>query len=101
MLMGYKTLIQPILLYGSDVWGHSKIMCDSIDKVCLFFIRCILRVKPTTSKLICYGELGIVPPSSLAQSNAMNFYLRVKNMNNSCLERKLFDDLMTWVLLIM
>ena len=93
MVKAYQTLIQPILLYGSDIWGSSKAMCDSIDKVCLFFIRCILRVKPSTSKLMCFGELGIIPPSSLARINVLNFYLRIQKLCSYTLERIVLDDL--------
>ena len=93
MVSAYKTLVQPILLYGSDVWGTSKSMCNSIDKVCLFFIRCILRVKRATSKLMCFGELGIIPPSVLAKINVLNFYLRLKEMNSNSLESVILDEL--------
>ena len=93
MVSAYKTLVQPILLYGSDVWGTSKSMCNSIDKVCLFFIRCILRVKRSTSKLMCFGELGIIPPSVLAKINVLNFYLRLKEMNSNSLESVILDEL--------
>ena len=93
MVQAYKTLIQPILLYGSDVWGISKHMCEEIDKVCLFFIRCILRVKQSTCRSICFGELGIVPPSVLAKINVLTFHLRVNHMSTNSLEKVVFDDL--------
>ena len=93
LVKAYETLVKPILLYGSDIWGSSKAMCDSIDKVCLFFIRCILRVKSSTSKLMCFGELGLIPPSILAKINLINFYIRLKHFSSSSLERIILDDL--------
>ena len=57
MIKIYTTLIQPILLYGSDVWGNTKGGGECIDKVCLFFLRCILKVKKSTSKLMVYGRV--------------------------------------------
>ena len=96
MVQAYKTLVQPILLYGSDNWGISKTMCESIDKVCLFFIRCILRVKTSTSRLMCFGELGITPPSILAKINVLNFHLRLKQLNSHSLERVVLDDLLEY-----
>ena len=97
MVQAYKTLIQPILLYGSDIWGVSKYMCEAIDKVCLFFIRCILRVKPSTSRLMCFGELGIVPPSVLAKINVLNSHLRLKQMSNNSLESIVLQELYDFV----
>ena len=97
MVQAYKTLIQPILLYGSDIWGISRHMCDAIDKVCLFFIRCILRVKPSTSKLMCFGELGIIPPSVLAKINVLNAHLRLRQMNDNSLESIVLQELYDFV----
>ena len=94
LVQAYKVLIQPILLYGSDIWGLSKVMCDSIDKVCLFFIRCVLRVKISTSKLMCYGELGITPPSILAKNNCLSFHLRLRQLCPSNLENIALLDLL-------
>ena len=94
LVQAYTVLIQPILLYGSDVWGYSKSMCDSIDRVCLFFIRCILRVKTSTSRLMCYGELGITPPSLLARANFLSFHLRLRQTSASNLEKISLLDLM-------
>ena len=93
LVQAYRTLIQPILLYGSDVWGFSRNMCESIDKVCLFFLRCILRVKSSTSNLMCFGELGIIPPSILAKINLLNFHLRLKDMSLNSLEKAVIDDM--------
>ena len=93
MVQAYKTLIQPILLYGSDVWGISKHMCEEIDKVCLFFIRCVLRVKQSTSRSMCFGELGIIPPSVLAKINVLTFHLRVTHMSSNVLEKIVVDEL--------
>ena len=93
MIKAYKVLIEPILLYGSDVWASSKHMLDSIDKVCLFFIRYILRVKPTTSNLMCFGEVGIIPPSVIAKTNFLNFYIRVKQAHPNSLENIALKEL--------
>ena len=71
-------------------------MCESIDKVCLFFIRCILRVKTSTSRLMCFGELGITPPSILAKINVLSFHLRLKQLNSHSLESVVLDDLLEY-----
>ena len=96
MLKAFTTLIQPILVYGSDIWGCSNEGGEIIDKVCLWFIRCILRVKQSTNKLMCYGDIGLIPPSIRAHINVILFHVRVFNMcnsNESNLVKTLHDDL--------
>ena len=51
----FDAVIKPILIYGSDVWGHNKSGTSMIDKVMLRFSRCVLNVKATTSNVMVYG----------------------------------------------
>ena len=105
LIHSYNTLIKPILLYGSDVWGSSKNGWATIDKACLWFIRCILSVKSTTSKLMSFGEVGVVAPSILCQINVLTYYVRVMNMENDRIAKIVFNELVrlndvgfnTWV----
>ena len=48
------------------MFGEHLRLCVSQLK-CLFFIRCVLRVKSSTPRLLCFGELGIIYPSILAK----------------------------------
>ena len=41
----FDAVIKPILMYGSDVWGHNKSGTSMIDKVMLRFSRCVLNTK--------------------------------------------------------
>ena len=66
MLNYFDTLIKPILIYGSDVWGIKSKLWGDTDKVFLQYARCILRVKATTSNIITVGENGRLPPSTRA-----------------------------------
>ena len=93
MLKAYSTLIQPILLYGSDVWGHSKNGGECIDKTCLFFLRCILKVKKSTSNIMCFGELGVIPPSILAKTNSIIHHLRLTSLSQNDIVKQLFNEL--------
>ena len=74
----FKTLIQPILLYGSDVWGCNHANTHALDKVLFEYLRCTLKVKMTTSNLITIGEFGVVPPSLLAKINVIIFCIRLQ-----------------------
>ena len=51
MLHLYQTMIQPVLTYGSDVKGVTKIGPTEVDKVFDWILRLILRVKLNTSKI--------------------------------------------------
>ena len=44
--------IQPILLYGSEIWGVRKIGCTAIDRVFFSFMKHTLYVKQSTSNII-------------------------------------------------
>ena len=70
----FETLIRPILLYGSDVWGISSCNNDAIDKVFYQFIRCILQVKATTSNVMVIGESGQLPPSVFSHINVLSIW---------------------------
>ena len=55
----FDSLVAPILLYGSEVWGVGK--NDNIEKVHLQFLKRILGVRVTTPNCLVYGELGRYP----------------------------------------
>ena len=69
------TLIRPILNYGSNVWGLSRTGLESLDKVFLNYVRCILCIKATTCNAIVYGECGRYPPSVTCHVNVLCFYI--------------------------
>ena len=52
----YRSLVQPIMLYGSDVWGKSASVYASNDKLFNWFLWCTLGVKSSTSNLVTVGE---------------------------------------------
>ena len=52
----FDTLIKPILLYGSEMYGSS--MSKDIEQVHVNFIKKILGVKPSTNNCVIYVETG-------------------------------------------
>ena len=44
MIYLFQSLIKPVLVYGSDVWGVKTNATKSMDKVLLWYTRTILRV---------------------------------------------------------
>ena len=59
----FDSLVQPILMYGSEIWGFHK--ADDVEKVHVRFLKQILGVRLQTSNLAVYGELGRFPLSIL------------------------------------
>ena len=49
-------MVEPILLYGSEIWGYENIKI--IEQVHLQFCKRILKVRTTTPTFMVYGELS-------------------------------------------
>ena len=69
----FKTLIEPILLYGCETWTLSKRMEKRLDGV---YTRLLMRVKHLSwkqhpTKIIIYGDLP--PVSSIVRSKRVQF----------------------------
>ena len=88
----FHSLIQPILTYGSDVWGVSKSGREAVDKVLLWYLRMVLNVKATTSNSITLGECGVIPTSVTCIVNAIVFFQRLKLMPESNIVNMAFRE---------
>ena len=101
----FDSLVRPILLYGSDVWGHSCKSSKTIDKMLHWFIRCALKVKSTTSNVIVVSESGQIPPSVYSHINVLCYLERLQHLKPDMLVKQVFLDLLrlhncghnTWV----
>ena len=51
----FDTLVVPIILYGSEVWGAYNI--KEVDKLHIKFCKLILGVRPQTSNVAVFGDL--------------------------------------------
>ena len=49
-------MVEPILLYGSEIWGYENIKI--IEQVHFQFCKRILKVRTTTPTFMVYGELS-------------------------------------------
>ena len=62
MLDAFNSLVKPILLFSSEIWGHdSKEDSGQIEKTFSRFCKHTLGVHRTTTNLAIYGELGVYP----------------------------------------
>ena len=71
----FDSLVTPILLYGSEVWGVQGFDC--IDKVHIKFLKMLLGVRPQTPNYAVYGELGRFPLSVISKERAVKFWLKL------------------------
>ena len=64
----FDSLVTPILLYGSEVWGVYDYSC--VDKIHIKFCKIILGVRAQTTNYAVYGELGRYPLAIIAKERA-------------------------------
>ena len=62
MIYLFECCVQPILTYGSDVWGANSTGRDAADKMLLWFLRLVLHVKSSTSNVITLELFCKTPP---------------------------------------
>ena len=93
MFYMFEAMIEPILMYGSDVWGINSIIGDKSDKIMFSFIRNILHVKITTSNEISIGESGLIPVSVNANVNSLKYFVRRYNLPNNMPVKLVFNEL--------
>ncbi|MCG7875093.1 MAG: reverse transcriptase family protein [Candidatus Thiodiazotropha endolucinida] len=77
----FDSLISPILLYASEVWGIYGY--DHIDKVHIKFCKKLLGVRTQTPNYAVYGDLGRFPLSVIAKERSVKYWLRILTNKNS------------------
>ena len=83
----FESLVEPILLYGSEVWGFEN-TC-SLEKMHLQFCKKILQVRETTPSYMIYGELGCYPLSIKIKLRIISYWNRLISNENK-LSSKLY-----------
>ena len=69
----FDSMVEGILLYGSEVWGFEDMYL--IEKIHLKFCKSILRVRNTTAKFMVYGELERFPLELRVKLRMISFWL--------------------------
>lgn len=77
----FNTKIQPIILYGSEVWG--VYIQDEIERVHTFALKRFLQVSVHSSNTILYGETGRHPLSINAKVNSIRYWTKLQNLPDS------------------
>ena len=59
MLKHFNVLVEPVVLYGAEVWGSEK--CDILERLQLRFFKYVLSVNKLTSSMMVYGNWVQLP----------------------------------------
>ena len=92
MIYLFECCVQPILTYGSDVWGANNAGRDAVDKILLWFLRLVLHVKSSTSNVITLGKFGKIPPGVSCEINCILYFLRLRSLSESTITNIMFQE---------
>ena len=88
----FDSLVEPILLYGSEIWGYENLQI--IEKVHLQFCKQIFNVKKSTPNVMVYGELGRIPLEIQVKLRMVSFWSKLvydENKLSSILYKLIFS----------
>ena len=71
----FDEAIEPILLYGSEIWGHEDIKI--IESVHLKYCKYVLKLKKSTPSMMVYGETGRFPLIIALKCRMVNFWAKL------------------------
>lgn len=72
----FESMVMPILLYGSEVWGFHK--APDTERVYLKFLKQILNVRQQTPSAAVYGELGLFPLYVIRKIRILKYWFKLK-----------------------
>lgn len=75
----FDAQIQPVLQYGSELWGLDK-AAHQCEKVHLFALKKFLNVEKRTPNDLVYGELNRYPILINSAMNCIRYWLRIVQM---------------------
>jgi hypothetical protein len=73
----FDSMIEPILLYGSEVWGYENLKL--LEQIHFKFCKRILKVRNTTPNFIVYGELGRFPLEIRVKLRMISYWCKLVN----------------------
>ena len=89
----FDAQIQPMLLYGSEVWGIEE--CQTIEKVHLFALKRFLNVADRTPNIMVYGDTGRFPLYINAHVRSVKYWLKILRMEESRLPRRVYNMMLS------
>ena len=89
----FDSLITPILLYGSEIWGIYNY--KDVDRLHIKFCKYLLGVKPQTSNVAVLGELGRVSLNVKAKERSLTYWTKIMKNTDSPIYNSFIDQMQT------
>ena len=84
----FDAQIQPIVLYGSEIWGLQRV--DVIEKVHTLACKRFLNVPLKTPNKCVYGDLGRYPLFVNSCIRAVKYWFKLLHMNENRLPKEAY-----------
>ena len=88
----FDTQIQPVIQYGSELWGLDKKVVIYCESVHLFGLKKFLGVEMRTPNDLVYGETNRYPIYINSAIRCIQYWFKLLRMNNDRLPRKAYDN---------
>ena len=85
----FEKIVLPILLYGSEVWGHTDLL--PIEVFYRKFLRIVLFLNKSCANCIVYGEVGKLPLKTQIEKRLLSYWVRVSGCKESKFSHTLFN----------
>ena len=90
LLSLYDTYVGSILNYGCELWGHHT--APDIEKVHLYFLKRILKVRKSTINNMVYCELGRLPMYVERQYRMVKYWIKLLHSEN-CILKACYNEM--------
>ena len=91
MLKLFDSCVEPILLYGCEVWGYENV--DILEKVHTKFCKFIFGVSKYSHNMPVYGELGRYPLSIKIKQRMVSYWTRILKSSEYKLNKVMYTIL--------
>ena len=88
----FDAQIQPIMQYGSEIWGLDKAACEC-EKIHLYAMKKFLNVDMKTPNDLVYTEMCRYPITINSTINCIRYWTKLVQMENHRLPRKSYNVL--------
>ena len=80
--------VEPILLYGCEVWGYENV--DILEKVPIKFCKFIFGVSKFPHNMPIYGELGIYPLAVTVKERMVCYWTKLLKSSKEKLNKVMY-----------
>ena len=87
----FDKMVLPILLYGSQIWGHSD--CKAVERVHLKFCKRLLGVGSTASDVAVLGEIGRSPLAIHFKMRCIKYWVKLLKLPDQRMPKACYKTL--------